>query len=59
MNNDMFIAGAIGFAPAILLMFYTLKNYTYPAVERPFFDDRKVSWVNWSKRRALWLAASI
>ncbi len=42
MNYDMFIAGAIGFAPAILLMFYTLKNYTYPAVERPFFDDRKV-----------------
>ena len=30
MNYDMFIAGAIGFAPAILLMFYTLKNYTYP-----------------------------
>jgi hypothetical protein len=42
MNYDMFIAGAIGFAPAILLMFYTLKNYTYPEVERPFFDDRKV-----------------
>ena len=42
MNNDMFIAGAIGFAPAMLLMFYTLKNYTYPVVERPFFDDRKV-----------------
>ena len=42
MNYDMFIAGAIGFAPAILLMFYTLKNYTYPIVERPFFDDRKV-----------------
>jgi hypothetical protein len=42
MNYDMMIAGAIGFAPAIALMFYTLKNYTYPAVERPFFDDRKV-----------------
>jgi RsiW-degrading membrane proteinase PrsW (M82 family) len=42
MNYDMFIAGAIGFAPAMLLMFYTLKNYTYPVVERPFFDDRKV-----------------
>ena len=42
MNYDMFIAGAIGFAPAILLMFYTLKNYTYPVAERPFFDDRKV-----------------
>jgi hypothetical protein len=42
MNYDMLIAGAIGFAPAIALMFYTLRNYTYPAVERPFFDDRKV-----------------
>ena len=42
MNYDMMIAGAIGFAPAIALMFYSLKNYTYPAVERPFFDDRKV-----------------
>ncbi len=42
MNYDMMIAGAIGFAPAIALMFYTLRNYTYPAVERPFFDDRKV-----------------
>ena len=31
-----------GHAPAILLMFYTLKDYTYPKVERPFFDDRKV-----------------
>lgn len=42
MNYDLMIAGAIGFAPAIALMFYTLRNYTYPAVERPFFDDRKV-----------------
>jgi hypothetical protein len=42
MNYDMMIAGAMGFAPALALMYYTLKNYTYPAVERPFFDDRKV-----------------
>jgi hypothetical protein len=42
MNYDLMIAGAIGFAPALALMFYTLKNYTYPAVERPFFDDRRV-----------------
>jgi hypothetical protein len=41
MNTDMFIAGAVGFAPAIVLMYYTLKDYTYPAVEKPFFDDRK------------------
>ncbi|NYT12260.1 MAG: hypothetical protein GKC03_06905 [Methanomassiliicoccales archaeon] len=41
MNTDMFIAGAAGFAPAVVLMYYTLKDYTYPAVEKPFFDDRK------------------
>ena len=42
MNYDLMIAGAIGFAPALALMYYTLKDFTYPAVERPFFDDRKV-----------------
>jgi hypothetical protein len=42
MNYDMFIAGGLGFAPAVVLMYYTLKDYTYPAVEKPFFDDRKV-----------------
>ncbi len=24
------------------LLYYTLKDYTYPNVEKPFFDDRKV-----------------
>lgn len=24
------------------LMFYTLRDYTFPAVEKPFFDDRKI-----------------
>lgn len=41
MNYDMLIAAAAGFAPAVLLLYYTLKDYTYPAVEKPFFDDRK------------------
>jgi len=41
MNYDMFIAGALGFGPAVILMYYTLKDYTYPAVEKPFFEDRK------------------
>jgi hypothetical protein len=36
------IASAVaGFAPALALFFYTLRDYTYPAVEKPFFDDRK------------------
>jgi len=41
MNNDMLIAGAIGFAPAMILMFWTLRDYTYPEVEKPFFEDKK------------------
>jgi hypothetical protein len=41
MNNDMLIAGAIGFAPAMILMFWTLRDYTYPRAEKPFFEDKK------------------
>jgi hypothetical protein len=41
MNNDMLIAGAIGFAPAMILMFWTLRDYTYPKAEKPFFEDKK------------------
>ncbi|HSV42171.1 MAG TPA: hypothetical protein VLH13_02020 [Methanomassiliicoccales archaeon] len=42
MDYFMFLAGGIGIGPALLLMYFTLSKYTYPAVERPFFDDRKV-----------------
>ncbi len=42
MDNLMMLAGAIGFTPALILLFFTLKDYTYPAVEKPYFDDRKV-----------------
>ncbi len=41
MDFDMLIAGAIGFAPAIILMFWTLRDYTYSKVEKPFFEDKK------------------
>ena len=36
------MAAALGVGPALVLMFYTLRDYTYPQVERPFFDDRKL-----------------
>jgi hypothetical protein len=42
MNYIMLLAAAIGIGPALLLMFITFADYTYPKVERPFFDDRKV-----------------
>ncbi|MEM4262380.1 MAG: hypothetical protein QXY98_01410 [Thermoplasmata archaeon] len=30
------------FGPAIALLYFTLRDYTHPKVEKPFFDDRKV-----------------
>ncbi|MDQ1371669.1 MAG: hypothetical protein QG582_583 [Candidatus Thermoplasmatota archaeon] len=38
----MIVSAIAGFAPALALMFYTLNDYTYPKVEKPFFDDRKL-----------------
>lgn len=38
----MIVSAVAGFAPAMGLMYYTLRDYTFPAVEKPFFDDRKV-----------------
>jgi len=35
-------SAAAGFAPAMALMYYTLRDYTFPKVEKPFFDDRKL-----------------
>ena len=39
MEYGSFIAAAIGFAPAIALMLWTLQPYTYPKVEKPYFSD--------------------
>ncbi len=42
MDYAIYIAAVIVFAPALLLLYYTLKGYTYPAVEDPFFKDSTV-----------------
>lgn len=39
MEFSMYTAAALTFIPALVLMYQTLKNYTYPAVEEPFFKD--------------------
>jgi len=39
--SDILIA-AVAFGPMILLLYYTLRDYTHPRVEKPFFDDRKL-----------------
>jgi hypothetical protein len=35
-------SGIAGFGPALALLFYTLRQYTFPKVEKPYFDDRKI-----------------
>jgi len=42
MDWTMMLAAALGIGPALALMFWTLRDYTYPKVERPYFDDRKL-----------------
>ncbi|MCE5261761.1 MAG: hypothetical protein LLG21_07310 [Euryarchaeota archaeon] len=42
MDWTMMLAAALGIGPALALLFWTLQDYTYPRVERPFFDDRKL-----------------
>jgi len=37
------IASAIaGFGPPLFLLYYTMKDYTFPRVKEPFFDDSKI-----------------
>ena len=42
MEFNSLIAAAIGFAPPIALMLWTLQPYTYPKVEQPYFSDPKL-----------------
>ncbi len=41
MDITSLVAAAIGFAPPIILMLWTLQKYTYPNVEPPYFSDPK------------------
>lgn len=36
------VSAAAGFGPAMFLLYYTLRSYTFPKVERPYFDDRRL-----------------
>lgn len=41
-NLTFFLAGLLGLGPALALMFYTLRNYDYPYVEKALFSDRRL-----------------
>jgi len=43
MVDSLQITSAIaGFGPSMALLYYTLRSYTFPKVEKPFFDDTKI-----------------
>ncbi|MDX1534369.1 MAG: hypothetical protein R3291_01970 [Thermoplasmata archaeon] len=42
MNHEFFAAGAVGIGPAFLLMFYTLRRYEYPYVEKALFRNERL-----------------
>ncbi len=41
-NHEFFAAGAVGIGPALLLMFYTLRRYEYPFVEKALFRSERL-----------------
>jgi RsiW-degrading membrane proteinase PrsW (M82 family) len=40
--NPFYIGGIIGFGPALFLIWFSLRKYTYPYVEGSLFEDRRV-----------------
>ncbi len=42
MNIIMLIGSFIGFAPALFLIWFSLRKYSYPYVEGSLFEDRRV-----------------
>ncbi|HXZ23975.1 MAG TPA: hypothetical protein VEH08_04490 [Methanomassiliicoccales archaeon] len=42
MDLTFLTAGIIGVGPAMALMYWVLRDYTLPKVEKAFFDDRRV-----------------
>jgi hypothetical protein len=42
MDVLLFVAGAIGFGPALAILFLLLRDYDYPRMEKSLFSDTKV-----------------
>jgi hypothetical protein len=36
------VSAIVGFGPPLFLLYYTMRDYTYPRVKEPFFDDSKI-----------------
>ena len=42
MNIELFISSIIGFTPAVAILWFTLRQYSWPIVDKSYFDDRRV-----------------
>jgi hypothetical protein len=36
------VSAIAGFGPSLFLLYYTVKDYTFPHVKQPFFDDSRI-----------------
>lgn len=36
------VSAIAGFAPPLFLLYYTMRDYTFPKVKEPFFDDSRI-----------------
>ncbi len=36
------VSAIAGFGPSLFLLYFTMRDYTYPRVKQPFFDDSKI-----------------
>ncbi|MFA7341931.1 MAG: hypothetical protein WCY65_02015 [Candidatus Methanomethylophilaceae archaeon] len=42
MDNTMALAAVMGIAPALALMYFIFRDFTYPRIQEPFFEDPKL-----------------
>jgi hypothetical protein len=41
-DTSQIVSAIAGFAPSLGLLYFTLRDYTFPNVKEPFFDDSKI-----------------
>ncbi len=42
MDIELIISSIVGFTPAVAILWFTLRQYSWPIVDKSYFDDRKV-----------------
>jgi hypothetical protein len=42
MDNTMALAAVIGIGPALALMYYVFRDFTFPRIQEPFFEDKRL-----------------